>query len=57
VQQRAYAVGAAAQLAAPEEVEDEVLPGCLLEFERNKDYLLGRAVKRTPQGWQVEAAR
>ncbi len=58
LQQRQYATGAAAQLATQEEEEEGVVAaGSLLEFDRGKEYLLGRAVKQTPQGWQVETAR
>ena len=36
--------------------EDPVGVGSLLEFERQQRYLLGRAIKPTGQGWQVETA-
>lgn len=44
-------------MAQDEGEEGVVAAGSLLEFERGKEYLLGRAVKQTAQGWQVEAAR
>lgn len=53
---RQYAT-AAAQLSAQEEEDEELVVGSLLEFERSKEYLLGRAIKQLGvQGWQVETA-
>ncbi|KAL4859933.1 putative ribonuclease [Chlorella vulgaris] len=52
--QRHYAVGPAAQLAANDSSEEEAGVGSLVEFERGKQYLLARVMKRTAQGWQVE---
>ena len=55
---RHYAT-AAAQLAAEDGEEGVVAAGCLVEFERSKQYLLGLVVKQLPgsQGWQVENAK
>jgi hypothetical protein len=54
---RQYAT-AAAQLAA-EDAEEEVAVGSIIEFERGREYHIGRAIKPLAgaQGWQVEAAR
>ena len=55
---RQYAT-AAAQLAAEDGEEEEVAVGSILEFERGREYHIGRAIKPLAgaQGWQVEAAR
>lgn len=50
------AAAAAAQPAAAA-AEEPLGVGSLLEFERNKAYQLGRAIKQTAQGWQVEVPR
>lgn len=55
--QRHYAVGPAAQLAANDSSEEEAGVGSLVEFERGKQYLLARVMKKTAQGWQVEVPR
>lgn len=59
VPQRGIATAALAAVAASgsDAGEGPLGVGSLLEFERDKSYLLGRAIKQLAQGWQVEVPR
>jgi len=54
MQQRGAVTAAAVQSQAAASANDAVGLGSIVEFERNKAYLIGLTVKQRAQGWEVE---